>query len=148
MSPWYGNVFFSLAVCEGNPPFTCKSIAHKGPVMQSFPICNLLAWKMSCWWFETPWRSCDVTLMTNHHHSCIKLVVGSEWMIPRFQLNCHNMQTKFEAWDKWVNIHAYRIHMWWMSHIEGILPKGPYLPCVSMAGRALLAGYPRYECTL
>ena len=28
--------------------------------------------------------------------------------------------------------------------IEGILPKGPYLPCVSMAGKALLAGYPRY----
>ena len=36
------------------------------------------------------------------------------------------------------------------THIEGILPKGPYLPCVSMAGRALLAGYPRchvYACT-
>ena len=29
------------------------------------------------------------------------------------------------------------------SHVEGILPKGPYLPCVSMAGRALLAGYLR-----
>ena len=29
-------------------------------------------------------------------------------------------------------------------HIEGILSKGPYLPCVSMAGRALLAGYHRY----
>ena len=28
--------------------------------------------------------------------------------------------------------------------IEGILPKGPYLPCVSMAGRAILAGYHRY----
>ena len=28
-------------------------------------------------------------------------------------------------------------------YYEGILPKGPYLPCVSMAGRALLAGYPR-----
>ena len=27
---------------------------------------------------------------------------------------------------------------------EGILPKGPYLPCVSMAGRDLLAGYPRF----
>ena len=26
-------------------------------------------------------------------------------------------------------------------YIESILPKGPYLPCVSMAGRALLAGY-------
>ena len=32
--------------------------------------------------------------------------------------------------------------VWW--HIEGILPKGPYLPCVSMAGRSLLAGYPQY----
>ena len=37
----------------------------------------------------------------------------------------------------------------WMSvahrfHIEGILPKGPYLPCESMAGRALLRGYHRY----
>ena len=29
------------------------------------------------------------------------------------------------------------------GHYEGILPKEPYLPCVSMAGRALLAGYPR-----
>ena len=27
--------------------------------------------------------------------------------------------------------------------IEGILPKGPYLPCVSMEVRALLVGYPR-----
>ena len=25
-----------------------------------------------------------------------------------------------------------------MTHIEGILPKGPYLSCISMAGRALL----------
>ena len=30
-------------------------------------------------------------------------------------------------------------------HIQGILPKGPYLPCVSKAGRALLAGYHRHE---
>ena len=29
-------------------------------------------------------------------------------------------------------------------HIEGILPKGPYLPCVSMVGRAILARYPRH----
>ena len=29
--------------------------------------------------------------------------------------------------------------------IEGILPRGPYLPCVSMVGRALLARYPRYQ---
>ena len=31
---------------------------------------------------------------------------------------------------------------------EGILPKGLYLPCVSIAGRALLAGYPRIEGTM
>ena len=31
-----------------------------------------------------------------------------------------------------------------VAYIEGILPKGPYLPCVSMAGRALLAGYHWY----
>ena len=29
-------------------------------------------------------------------------------------------------------------------HIEGILPKGPYPPCLRMADRALLAGYSRY----
>ena len=27
------------------------------------------------------------------------------------------------------------------AYNEGILPKGPYLPCVSMAGRVLLVGY-------
>ena len=31
-----------------------------------------------------------------------------------------------------------------VPHIEGILPKGPYPPCLRMADRALLAGYPRY----
>ena len=30
-------------------------------------------------------------------------------------------------------------------YIEGILPKGPYPPCLRMADRALLAGYPGYE---
>ena len=32
-----------------------------------------------------------------------------------------------------------------IPYIEGILPKGPYLPCVSMAGRALLEGYHGYK---
>ena len=34
------------------------------------------------------------------------------------------------------------------SQFEGILPKGPCLPCVSMAGRALLAGYPWIQFTV
>ena len=29
-------------------------------------------------------------------------------------------------------------------YIDGVLPKGPYLPCLRMADRALLAGFPRY----
>ena len=35
------------------------------------------------------------------------------------------------------------ITMYPSLNVEGILPKGPYPPCVSMAGRALLAGYHR-----
>ena len=31
-----------------------------------------------------------------------------------------------------------------MVYIDGILPKGPYPPCLRMADRALLAAYPRY----
>ena len=33
-------------------------------------------------------------------------------------------------------------------NIDGILPKGPYPPCLRMADRALLAGYPRYMSLL
>ena len=33
---------------------------------------------------------------------------------------------------------------WAWTYIDGILPKGPYPPCLRMADRALLAGYPRY----
>ena len=42
---------------------------------------------------------------------------------------------------------SMKIVLFWFKfhwHIKGILPKGPYLPCISIAGRALLAGYPRY----
>ena len=37
------------------------------------------------------------------------------------------------------------MYMTHYSHFEGILLKGPYLPCVSMAGRALLAGYRGFQ---
>ena len=40
-------------------------------------------------------------------------------------------------------------HVWTtVIIIEGILPKGPYLPWVKMAGRALSAGYHRYNVLL
>ena len=47
-------------------------------------------------------------------------------------------------------IHARFMKSAWkkiVSYIEGILPKGPYLSCVSMADRALLAGYHRHVYT-
>ena len=37
--------------------------------------------------------------------------------------------------------HPYKSH----KKFEGILPKGIYPPCLRMAKRTLLAGYPRYE---
>ena len=40
---------------------------------------------------------------------------------------------------KWFDINRRTVY--WL--IEGILPKGPYLPCVSMTDRALLARYYR-----
>ena len=33
--------------------------------------------------------------------------------------------------------------LWTKHKFEGTLPKGPYLPCVNMAGKAVLAGYHR-----
>ena len=35
-----------------------------------------------------------------------------------------------------------------LLYFEGILSKGPYLPCVSMVGRALLTGYHRFILNL
>ena len=60
---------------------------------------------------------------------------------------------------KIMNLVNYLVDMWWpytnndtafwhVDHIEGILPKGPYPPCLRMADRTLLAGYPRYISVL
>ena len=43
-----------------------------------------------------------------------------------------------------INPQRAKLSQWLCSIYRGSLPKGPYLPCVSMAGRALLAGYSRY----
>ena len=34
-----------------------------------------------------------------------------------------------------------------VSDFEGILPKGPYPPCLRMTDRGLLAGYPQFVST-
>ena len=56
----------------------------------------------------------------------------------------------------WVEFHPASLSEGWpvatkvtcpitSSYTEGILPKGPYLPCISMAGRAFLAGYHQHK---
>ena len=52
---------------------------------------------------------------------------------------------KLLVWILFSMLYLTRIQIYWLllAQFEGILPKGPYLPCVSMAGRALLAGYHR-----
>ena len=41
------------------------------------------------------------------------------------------------CWSSYNRVNMIRVD------VKGILPKRPYLSCVSMVGRALLAGYPR-----
>ena len=43
--------------------------------------------------------------------------------------------------------HRYGVIEHDQHYFDGILPKGPYPPCLRMADRALLAGYPRFQVT-
>ena len=59
--------YILLAPCEGNPP-DIGGFPSWRPVMQFwFFLCcrlNMLLNKQSsCWWFEMPWCSCDVSVM-------------------------------------------------------------------------------------
>ena len=56
----------------------------------------------------------------------------------------HGMMHHYKTW-KVLTLHYVRYYRQSKADIEGILPKGPYPPCLRMADRALLAGYPRYH---
>ena len=72
-------------------------------------------------------------------------------------LRCHfgNVNDTLLVWNWWTSralatarnerniICHFAYFSWTILYLDGILPKGPYLPCVSMAGRALFAGYLR-----
>ena len=97
----------------------------------------------------------DLTLFPLGKSTCI-----SKYVLILIKMNCNCVPEllKFvEDQSTWIRqwLGATRQHVvtWAIvspdirCHIEGILPKGPYLPCVSMAGRALSVGYPRYHVT-
>ena len=48
-------------------------------------------------------------------------------------------------WTSLSAIHPRNLPFTTDTYIDGILPKGPYTPCLRMADRALFAGYPRYD---
>ena len=66
-----------LAFCEGNPSVTDVYL-HKDAVMLSFDV--ILAVSLNkqsdCKWFETPWHSCDVTVMIQPQPWVLMLVTG------------------------------------------------------------------------
>ena len=47
--------------------------------------------------------------------------------------------------DSAIGLGTHSLRVVSSSYFEGILPKGPYPPCLRMADRALSAGYPRFE---
>ena len=65
----------------------------------------------------------------------------------------NNVESKMPSWwpyclqqdDKSTAMTRQLRHQHLTSEVEGILPRGPYPPCLRMADRARLAGYPRSE---
>ena len=87
-------------------------------------------------------HSWDFPVMTVHHQvdrEAVQICFVHHMMLlqisqPFLDMQCSN-QVSEDIMLCWRN---------GQKHMEGILPKGPYPPCVSIAGRALLAGYPWY----
>ena len=75
-----------------------------------------------------------------HRATCNSALHRKEWARPS-SIPKISLVTLFVCKNKAVEYFLHNRR----PYIEGILPKGPYLPCVSMAGRALLAGYHRYK---
>ena len=109
---------------------------------------------MSSWWGQThtylysPWSilitelplgySCLLSSKRQHIHklcmgfAVVRFVVIMLLNLTRFALRCPSASGVTLKAQQWSFI--YRKH----------LPKGPYPPCLPMADRDLLAGYPRY----
>ena len=87
---------------------------------------------IKCWEFTPLWYIGGISRI-----STFNFVVDGEDLSVFFGCNWCSSQVKWLFHKtSWIMLGKYH----W--YVEGILPKGPYLPCVSMAGRALLAGYP------
>ena len=73
-------------------------------------------------------------------HACINHCALLRWETS--YMYSHSLKRNSRP-DQWLYVCA-RNACQTSGYIEGILSKGPYLPCVNMSGGALLAGYQRY----
>ena len=69
----------------------------------------------------------------------VYLLVATSWLMVEV-LQGTNLWSAIPFQELMINLFEEK------AYYKGILPKGPYLPCASMAGKALLAGYPRLIC--
>ena len=91
----------------------------------------------------------QITSLLNDTAFCMGSVLNFYWPLRATKWTAsnwyHYSYTENSSWNRYWLTNPYGIFIsYGILHIDGILPKGPYLPCVSMAGRALLAGYHRY----
>ena len=56
---------------------------------------------------------------------------------------CANNRVYYDPMIVFVCLHITQPHYHHYADLDGILPKGPYPPCLRMTDRGLLAGYPR-----
>ena len=125
---------------------------HKLPVMQKAFNHDVITWPNAYIRSSTMGMGSSISNVcgstTTGFHRChlkVSLVPepqGNAAIMERVITVRWKYRTRCQAGNCMVHCHVSRLAE---THFEGILPKGPYLPCVSKAGRALLAGYHRFE---
>ena len=86
---------------------------------------------------------------------CIKFIKLHLFYVLKFCVISHERSVKWQStfariphvitkWNWFSDSFIAVIYAPDLRHIDGILPKRPYPPCLRMAERVLLAGYPRY----
>ena len=116
--------------------------------LSMFP--GLLLWHWDTWWrHQTETFSALLALCAGNSPVPVNSPHKGQWRgALMFSLICariNNWVNNREAGDLRRHRGHFDVSVMTISQIEGILPKGPYLPCVSMADRALLAGYHRND---
>ena len=147
-------IFFALlALCEENPR----------EVPLSFGVFLVYAWinrwkssELAVVWGTKMfmWRHCNVKSSPHLPVRESFYIYGLDWRL-HFDIGSHaNQCALIGFWNNQKHLMVYQTqrHMKsrWVSlfgnmkpEFEGMLPKGPYPPCLRMADRVLLAGYPR-----